>query len=162
MNYDTTHVENIDRIRTAYIMWRDIPLAAITEEYSSLSGESSWVIKPIWSNWDKAKELGIPGWISGIDMDLRKDEYVRRYTPYFVTQRVISDKRPEVREVLDKLNLPGYDIFEILCRTHGVCGDDDYYVSRTPDLVIDVMDKNFPYDIPANNDVLRDYGWLQR
>lgn len=39
-----TRIEHIDRIRTAYIMYKDIPIATITEESSSLSGEFDWVI----------------------------------------------------------------------------------------------------------------------
>ena len=35
----------------------------------------------------------------------------------------------------------------MLCRTHGVCGNDDYYVSITPDKYIDV-NKRVEYDIP--------------
>ena len=32
-------IEHIDRVRTDYIMYKDIPIATLTHEYSSLSGE---------------------------------------------------------------------------------------------------------------------------
>lgn len=146
--YLTSRVELIDQRRTAYIMYEDKPIATITEEYSTISGESDWVIAPIWETCDWFEKQGIVLSISGIDLSLRKKEYVRRFVPYFVTQRVISERREDCRELLDKLHLNTYDIFEILCRSHGVCGDDIYYVSRTPDLVIDASADIFPYDIP--------------
>jgi hypothetical protein len=50
-DYDVNRrIEHIDRIRTAYIMYKSIPVATITEEYSSLSGDSDWVIRFIWDN----------------------------------------------------------------------------------------------------------------
>lgn len=58
VNPRTQHIEHIDRIRKAYIMWKDIPLAELYHEYSSLTGEFDWVIKPIWENWKKAEERG--------------------------------------------------------------------------------------------------------
>lgn len=157
-SYATSRVECINRIRTAYIMFRDTPIATITEEYSSLSGESDWVIRPIWENCDRLVQQGHIVDIGGIDMDLRKEEYVRRFTPYFVTQRTVSAKREDAREILDAISLDGYDRFEIMCRTHGVCGDDEYYVSRTPDIVVDVHAMKVPYDIPDFDTTL--YGWL--
>lgn len=56
-NYLYTRIEHIDRIRTAYIMYKDIPIATISEESSSLSGEFDWVIRPIWENWKKCKDI---------------------------------------------------------------------------------------------------------
>lgn len=35
-NPRTRRIENIDRIRKAYIMWQDIPIAELYHEYSSL------------------------------------------------------------------------------------------------------------------------------
>ena len=71
-----TRVENIDRIRKAYIMWEDIPIAELYHEYASISGEFDWVIKPIWENWDKCRERGEYVDIAGIDDTLHKDEYI--------------------------------------------------------------------------------------
>lgn len=151
-------IENIDRIRTAYIMWRDLPLATISEEYSSLSGEFDWVIRPIWENWEKARARGEYVDIAGIDDTLHKDEYIRRYVPSFVTQRTIPEGRADLFPLLEEVGLTYNDLFEVMCRTHAVCGNDTYYVSRTPDKVIDVNQLRVPYDIPDFD--TRDYGWL--
>jgi hypothetical protein len=139
-------------------MCEELPIATITEEYSSLSGESDWVIRPIYENCKKARERGSLVDIPGIDIDLGKEEYIRRYVPSFVEQRVISTKRPELWDVLNDLQLDSYDPFEIMCRSHGVCGDNHYYVSRTPDKVIDPRARRIPRDIPNFNTSL--YGWL--
>jgi len=49
------------------------------------------------------------------------------------------------------------DLFEVLCRTHGICGNDDYYVVRFIGEVVDVYKKT-SYNIPDfNTDV---YGWI--
>ena len=153
------HIDNIDRIRTAYIMYKEIPIAKLVHEYSSLSGESDWVIKPIWENWDKCKEK-YGEWvdISGIDDTKHKNEYVRRYTPSFVTQRTIPEGRADLFPLLKKIGLTYNDLFEVLCRTHGVCGNDNYYVSRTPDKVVDVFQQHIPLDIPDFD--TSEYGWI--
>lgn len=46
-SYINKRIENIDRIRTAYIMYKDIAIATISEESYSSSGEFDWLIKPI-------------------------------------------------------------------------------------------------------------------
>lgn len=60
--------------------------------------------------------------------------------------------------MLIEVGLTYNDLFEVICRTHGICGNDDYYVSRTPDKVVDVDSMVKQYDIP-NFDTSK-YGWL--
>lgn len=151
-------IEHIDRIRKAYIMWEDLPIAELHHESSSLSGESDWVIKPMWDNWEKAKKRGEYVDIAGIDDTKRHKEYIRRYTPEFVTQRTIPEGREDLFPLLKEIGLTHNDLYEVLCRTHGICGNDDYYVSRTPDKVIDINSKSRQLDIP-NYDT-RKLGWL--
>lgn len=152
-------IEHIDRIRTCYIMRKDIPVATLTHEYSSLSGEFDWVIAPIWENWDLYyKKYGDVVDIAGIDDVHRKKEYIRRFNPSFVTQRTIPEGREDLFPLLEQIGLSENDLFEVLCRTHGVCGNDDLYVSRTPDKVIDYYTWRGQYDIP-DFDTSR-YGWL--
>lgn len=145
-NIAYTRIDHIDEIRKAYIMWEDIPIAELYHERSFLTGEFDWVIKPIWENWEKAKERGEWVDIAGIDDLLHKEEYIRRFNPEFVTQRTIPEGRADLYPLLRKIGLTYNDLFEVLCRTHGVCGNDDYYVSRTPDKVIDVH-KKIEYDL---------------
>ena len=158
VNPRVTRIENIDRIRKAYIMWQDIPIAELYHEYSSLSGEFDWVIKPIWENWEKCKECGEYVDIAGIDDTLHKEEYIRRYNPEFVTQRTIPEGREDLFPLLEEIGITYNDLFEVLCRTHGVCGNDRYYVSRTPDIIIDVHQQDYPYDIPDFD--TSNLGWL--
>ena len=159
MSIRTSHVEHIDRVRTCYIMYKDYTIGTLTEEYSSLSGESSWVIKPIWENFDK--EPNEHGGITGIDEDLRLNEYVRRYEPVFVTQRIPPRNREDINEILKSIKLEEYDTFEVLCRLRGICGNDDVYVARTPDDIVDVNTAtpfNCPPSIPDYD--TDKYGWL--
>ena len=155
-----TRIDNIDRVRKAYIMWEGIPVAELYHEFSSLSGEFDWVIKPIWANWGICVKKGWVAGIGGIDETLHLDEYIRRYNPYFVTQRTMPEGRPEIPQLLEDLHLNYYDLFEVLCRTHGICGNDDLYVSRTPDKYIDVDQLRIPYEIP--NFDTDSYGWLNK
>lgn len=150
MRWWQQRIEHIDKVRTAYIMWQDLPIATISEEYSSLEGESDWVITPIWENIEKAKtERGEIIDIAGVDLFKHQDEYIfQYYLPCFIEQRVIPKGRPDLRHFLDVVKLPGYDLFEMMCRSHAVCGNDDLYVSRTPDRVIDVYKYPIPLDIP--------------
>lgn len=101
---------------------------------------------------------GWQGVIAGIDELMHKDCYIRRYNPSFVTQRTIPDGREDLEPLLQEIGLNDNDLFEVLCRTHGACGNDDLYVSRTPDIIIDVDDPHFDYDIPDWD--TDDYGWL--
>lgn len=96
-------IEHIDRRRTAYIMRHEIPIATITHEYSSLTGEFDWVIAPIWENWElyTKKYHGYLN-IDGIDDTLHKKEYIRRFNPSFVTQRTIPEGREDLFPLLKK------------------------------------------------------------
>ena len=152
-------IEHIDRIRTAYIMFKDIAIATITEESSSLNGDFDWVIKPIWENWVLCQEKYDHNVdIAGIDDTKHKEEYIRQFNPSFVTQRTIPEGREDLYPLLRKIGLTFNDLFEVLCRTHGYCGNDEYYVSRTPDIVVDVLQQNPPYDIPDFD--TSSYGWI--
>lgn len=143
-----TRIEHIDTVRKAYIMWKDLPIAELWHESSSLTGEFDWVIRPIWDNWEVAKQRGRYLEIAGIDDLDHKEEYIRRFDPVFVTQRTIPVGRADLFPLLEEIHLTYNDLFEVLCRTHGVCGNDDLYVSRTPDKIIDVSQQHIPHDIP--------------
>lgn len=157
VNERVTRVEHIDRIRKAYIMYEDKAVGEIYHEFSGISGEFDWVIKIYWDVWDNFLKQGYSMDIAGIDDTLRKDEYIRRYNPEFVTQRTIPNGRGDLIELLKEIHLRSNDLFEVLCRTHGVTGNDDFYVSRTPDIIIDVY-KDFEYDIPDFDTDC--YGWI--
>ena len=140
-------------------MYKDIPVATLTHEYSSISGEFDWIIAPIWENWEKAYDkYGVYIDIAGIDETLQLPQYVRRYNPAFVTQRTIPDGRDDLFGELEKIGLTNNDLFEYMCRTHAVCGNDDLYVSRMPDEVIDTRSYPIKRSIPEFD--TSGYGWI--
>lgn len=141
-------LKEADKVRKAYIMWQDIPIAELYHQSNSKTQEEAWIIKPIWKNYPKCMERGEIVDIPGIAESKRKEQYCRRATPVFIKQRLIPETRPEMRGLLAKIGLAEYDAFEVLCRTHGVCCNNDYYISRTPDKVIDVHSGYIPYDVP--------------
>ena len=73
-------------------------------------------------------------------------------------ERIFPECRPDLKPMLKELKLDTYDIFEYLCRQHGVCSQNTLYVSRTPDKIIDSRAFDFPYDIPDFD--TSSYGWL--
>ena len=155
VNPRVTRISYIDRIRKCYIMCENRCIGELWHEYSSLSGEFDWVIRPY---WDVVDEIGWEAEIPGIDDTLRKEEYIRRYNPVIVTQRTIPDGRADLPEFLEGLGLQENDLFEVMCRSHGVCGDNDLYISRYKDEFVNVHQRIVPYSIPDFN--TDDYGWL--
>lgn len=148
-----------DRVRKAYIMWRDKPIVEIYHEYYELSGEVGWVFKPLWMNLEMCKISGEYVPIEPIDFNDKKTEYAMKFIPKFVLERTPQYEGRRLYKLLEELGLTYKDLYEILCRTHGICSKDKYYVSRTPDKVIDISNSKIPYDIPDFD--ARDYGWLK-
>ena len=148
-----------DRVRTAYIMWRNLPIVEICHEYYEMTGEAGWVFKPLWMNLEMCKISGEYVPIEPIDFNDKKTEYAMKFIPKFVLERTPQYEGRRLYKLLEELGLTYKDLYEILCRTHGVCSKDNYYVSRTPDKVVDVRNSKIPYDIPNFN--TNDYGWLK-
>lgn len=150
----------IDRIRKCYIMYKSDAVGELIHEFSSMTGEFDWLIKPYWDVIDKH---GVMAEIPGIDTVNRKDVYIRLYNPVVVTQRTIPDVPTRAEELnwwLKELHMKEYDLYEFMCRGHARTGNNSMYISRTPDKVIDVsrvFDKQF--DIPDFD--TDSYGWLE-
>lgn len=70
--------------------------------------------------------------ITGIDLDLHKEEYIRRYVPEFVDRRTLSDVRPDLQENLERLGMDWNDRFEFMVRNRGRCGGSQITVERIP------------------------------
>ena len=155
VNPRVTRISYIDRVRKCYIMFKKEAIGELWHEFSSLSGEFDWVIRPYWEVIDR---IGWEAEIPGIDDTLRKEEYIRRYNPLLVTQRVIPQGREDLPRFMQKIQLDEYDLFEILCRGHGVCGNNDLYISRTPDELVDMNQRIKPVSIPDFD--TSEYGWL--
>ena len=125
-----------------------------------MSGESDWVFVPNYENVEKAYQNGFTG-IAGINLDLRKPEYVRSYVPLFVTQRTPDPRRPDIQECLKDMEMLEYDRFEWMCRNHGLCGNDRLYVSRTPDKFIDANDPFVPPELPEDNRAFKEFWGIE-
>lgn len=101
--------------------------------------------------------------IPGIDTVNRKDVYIRLYNPVVVTQRTIPDVPTRAKELhrwLKELHMKEYDLYEFMCRSHARTGNNNLYISRTPDKVIDVSLEFEPqFDIPDFD--TDSYGWLE-
>lgn len=107
------------------MLYEGYVIGTISEETND-AGEFDWVIRVNWKNWEKAGKAQI----SGIDMDLRLEEYIRTYIPAFVEERTLPDTRDRLYESLQNLGLTWNDRFEYMCRTHGLCGCNDITVER--------------------------------
>jgi len=73
-NKYNTRIPCICRVRTATMFYKGYAIGTISEE-SNDAGEFDWVIRVDWENWRKAGKVQI----SGIDMELELDEYIRTY-----------------------------------------------------------------------------------
>jgi hypothetical protein len=107
------------------MIYKGLVIGTISEEMND-AGETDWVIRINWENWEKTGQIQV----AGIDMDLHLDEYVRSYIPAFVEERTLPDTRDGLYEELDKLGLSWNDRFEFMCRTHGRCGCNNITVER--------------------------------
>ena len=126
-----TRIGYINKIRTANIMLGDIVFGTISEE-SNDAGEFDWVIRIDWKVWDT-----MPQAFPGVDVDLRLDEYIRTYIPVFVEQRTLPDTRDYLYETLNIVDMEYNDRFEYMCRTHGHCGNNDFWIDRLSEVIVD-------------------------
>lgn len=119
-----TRVPCICTVRTANMMYNGYVIGEISEEKND-AGEFDWVIRMNWENWWLS---GRPP-VSGINMDLGLDEYIRSYIPGFVEQRTLPDNRDGLQEELERVGLTYNDRFEFMCRTKE-CGPSRITVER--------------------------------
>lgn len=154
------HVDGIDRIRTAYIKYKDITVGTITDEYSSTARAHSWVIKPNYDGIAKASETtGYDVILGGADHRKGNKEYVFQFEPLFIKQRVPRYNSRGIVDLLDRLGLCHYDTFEVLIRSHGVTGNDELYVVLDE---TEFVDRDKLPVAPTIYDHDEDtYGWLQ-
>lgn len=124
-NARNTRIPCICQVRTANMIFDNTIIGTISEEMND-AGETDWVITPNYENLAKIRPIMIPG----IDLSMHLKEYIRTYVPVFVEERTPSDNREDLRELLDAVGLDWNDRFEYMCRTHGVCGNNDITVER--------------------------------
>ena len=157
-NSQGLHLHGVDRVRTAYVMRKGLVLAELTQEFSSLSGDSLWILRPLYENFPEAMADGWLGMISGFDLDVRKEEYVRDFVPAFVTERQPDPRRKDLADVLAEYGMTNFDRFELLCHSYGLATCDELYVSRDPNRFVDSRANIYEFE-----DFTNDYnseGWL--
>lgn len=100
-------------------------------DYQEFDEENfQYVIKPYWEIVDGLPAEIFQG-IPGIDMDLRLERYYRvNYIPTFISERVPSQNREDLWELLESVGLDYYDPFEWLIRTTLRAGNDNLIVER--------------------------------
>lgn len=136
-----TRVPCICIVRTAKMMFKGHCIGLVSEERND-AGEFDWVIRPNWEVLDSIEPIQI----SGIDMDLRLEEYIRTYVPVFIEQRTLPDTRDGLYEELERVGLNYNDRFEFMCRTHGLCGNNDITIDRLTEEEQIEFDKKYPIE----------------
>ena len=89
-------------------------------------------------------------------LDLHRSEYNLGKNPVLIQRRLKRLNEFEMVSMLHKLKLERMDVFEFLCRSYGTCDFDLFYITRTPDEVIDVFTESWKSNIPIN----RRYEWI--
>lgn len=114
--------------RSAWIVYKGVRIGKLTEEGNDAC-ETDWVIEVFWDIWDKMGQPDIPG----VDTELRLKEYIRQYVPIIVEQRTFSDEYEDLQNELRRFGLTWNDRFEVMCRNHGRCGNNDLLIERCED-----------------------------
>lgn len=88
------------------------------------------------TDWD-LDHIAFPG----IDMDLRKNEYVRSGgLPYYVECSTIQDGRGDLKRWLDRVHLDFNDKFEYMVRTRAITQKTNCYLGRNPEDKINLVE----------------------
>lgn len=122
-----THIPCICSTRTANMIYNDYVIGTITEEQND-AGESDWVFKINWENWEKSGCIPI----HDIDTNLRLDEYIFEDIPTFVRDCTQDDYGDAFYGKLAKLGLSWNDRFEYMCITHGSEGSSPIRIEKQP------------------------------
>lgn len=103
---------------SVYITWHGNRIGTLTRRMNDAC-EEEYLFRIDWNKWD---ELGIDEDIAGINMELRLDEYVRDHVPSFLTD-YLPPRRNDTPELLKRLGLEHYDIWDIMVATGRNCRD---------------------------------------
>lgn len=97
--------------RTVYASFKGTQFATLTE-YMNDACEVVYVWRVDWDAYDRINDLNC--FIMGIDLDLRKEEYVRDHVPSFIYSTIPPEGREDIPEILERLGLREYDALDIL------------------------------------------------
>ena len=140
VNPKCTRVPCICVYRSARMTLHGTEIGVIIEEAND-AGEKDWVIRLNWENLDRMPPFQFPG----VDMSLRKKEYIRRELPAVIEQRTMPDTRFNLKEELERVGMTYNDRFEYMCRTHGLAGVNDILMEKINDWT------DIDYDVSPTN-----------
>lgn len=104
-----------------HILWDGVSVGTLTQRINDAC-EMEYVFRVNWGVWDEIKPYQT---ITGINMDLRKEEYVRNFTPHFMIDYLPPKGREDIPELMERLGMqPGeYDMWEFMKASHRCCRD---------------------------------------
>lgn len=98
--------------QSVYILWRGTRIGTLTREMNDAC-EDRYIFK---FYWDVVDELGLEyDDVDGVNLSLRKDEYVRNFTPAFITENV-PPKRPDSWRRAQAFGMTYWDIWDFMIR----------------------------------------------
>lgn len=104
---------------SAYILYEGQRVGTITHRVNECD-EEEYVFRVDWEAYDRIKPSA---GITGLNMELRKDEYVRDHVPSFIYDTIPPVNRENIKKVLDKYGLKYYDPWELLLATKRYTND---------------------------------------
>lgn len=107
------------------ILWDGNSVGTLTRRMNDAC-EEEYVFRIDWDEWDRLGADDVPG----LNMDSRKEEYVRPFTPGFMTCCMPPKGREDIPKLLEQygLKLP-YDMWEFMC-AQGRITNDKFTVRR--------------------------------
>lgn len=135
--------------RKAFVMFKDKPVAELIEHKCPDVSNIRWSLRPYYDSIEYCT-LVYGGTIEfpGVCLELHCFEYNLGSNPILIQRRLQQYTGEDRYAMLKRLRMDSMDVFEFLCRSHGVCDFDLFYISRSPDKVIDVYLPLSSYDIP--------------
>lgn len=97
--------------RTVYASYNGIQFATLTE-YMNDACEVAYVWRVDWDAYDRINDPNCI--IIGVDLSLRKEEYIRNHIPSFIYSTIPPEGREDIPDILAKGGLREYDVLDIL------------------------------------------------
>ena len=105
--------------QSVWILFKGTRIGTLTRRMNDAC-EEEYVFKIDWEIWDS---LDADDTVPGINMDARLDEYVRDFVPAFLRE-YLPPLRQDTPELLKRLGLKHYDIWDIMVTTRRRVNDD--------------------------------------
>lgn len=105
---------------SVYILWKGNIVGTLTRRMNDAC-EEEYVFRIDWEAWDRLQPKDE---IAGLNMQLRKEEYIRPFTPAFMTDFMPPPGRADIPDLMKQYGLTGkYDMWDFMCAQGRVCRD---------------------------------------